>query len=171
MTAQFICRSLALVCLGAGYVMAQTSVPDTPAGHTLQAWLDAFNSGDRAKVETYVKTVDPKQTVDGMMSFRSQTGGFELIGIDSSEPLHVRFRVKEKGGPTTALGNLLVKDGTPPTVVTFGLNGAPSGSGGGERHDRCGGAEEGDRWRERRFEGVLHRPAGGGADGGCVEGA
>jgi len=128
MTLKLICRSLALVCLGAGCVMAQTSVPDTPAGHTLQAWLDAFNSGDRAKVETYVKTVDQKQTVDGMMSFRNQTGGFELIRIDSSEPLHVRFRVKEKDRATTALGNLLVKDGTPPTVVTFGLGALPPGA-------------------------------------------
>jgi retinol-binding protein 3 len=128
MSAKLICRLLALLCLGAGCGLAQTSVPDTPAGHTLQAWLDAFNSGDRAKIETYVKTVDTKQNVDGMMGFRSQTGGFELIGIDSSEPLHVRFRVKEKGGPTTALGNLLVKDGQPPTVVTFGLSAMPPGA-------------------------------------------
>ena len=128
MSAKLICRLLALLCLGAGCGLAQTSVPDTPAGHTLQAWLDAFNSGDRAKIETYVKTVDQKQNVDGMMGFRSQTGGFELIGIDSSEPLHVRFRVKEKGGPTTALGNLLVKDGQPPTVVTFGISAMPPGA-------------------------------------------
>src|SRR6059058_1545567 len=97
----------ALLLVAGGYGLAQVTVPDTPAGHTLQAWLDAFNSGDRAKIETYVKTVDQKQTVDGMMSFRNQTGGFELIGIDSSEPLHVRFRVKEKSGTTTGLGNLL----------------------------------------------------------------
>ena len=128
MTVKLICRSLVLVCLGAGYVMAQTSVPDTPAGHTLQAWLDAFNSGDRAKVETYVKTVDPSQNVDGMLGFHNQTGGFDLIGIESSEPLHVRFRVKEKGGTTTALGNLIVKDGEPPTVVTLGVRALPPGA-------------------------------------------
>ncbi|HEX3968231.1 MAG TPA: hypothetical protein VHW70_09725 [Edaphobacter sp.] len=108
--------------------MAQTSAPDTPAGHTLQAWLDAFNSGDRAKVEAYVTTVDKSENVDGMLGFRSQTGGFELIGIESSEPLRVRFRIKEKGGPTTALGNLLVKDGAPPTVATFGLSALPPGA-------------------------------------------
>jgi hypothetical protein len=54
-----------------------------------------------------------------MLSFRNQTGGFELLSIESSEPLHIRFRVKEKGGPTTALGNLLVKDGQPPTVANL----------------------------------------------------
>ena len=43
------------------------------AGHTLQAWLDAFNRRDRARIETYVKTVDPSQSVDGMIAFRNQT--------------------------------------------------------------------------------------------------
>ena len=128
MTAQWNCRLAVLVCLGAACGLAQTSAPDTPAGHTLQAWLNAFNSDDRAKVEAYVKTVDNSENVDGMMSFRGQTGGFELIGIESSEPLHLRFRVKEKGGPTTALGNLLVKDGQPPTVATFGLSALPPGA-------------------------------------------
>jgi retinol-binding protein 3 len=120
-------RSLALLLMGVSCGLAQTTVPDTPAGHTLQTWLDAFNSGDRAKIETYVKTVDHSQQVDGMIQFRSQTGGFELLSIESSEPLHIRFRVKEKGGPTTALGNFLVKDGQPPTVATFGLRALPPG--------------------------------------------
>jgi hypothetical protein len=106
----------------------QPAIPDTPAGHTLQAWLDAFNSGDRARIETYVKTYDPSETTDGMVSFRNQTGGFDLLSIESSEPLHIRFRVKEKGSPTTAMGNLLVKPGPPPTVDTFGLRATPPGA-------------------------------------------
>jgi retinol-binding protein 3 len=106
---------------------AQVQIPDTPAGHTLQAWLDAFNSGDRARIENYVKTIDPSEDVDGMAGFHAQTGGFDLLSIESSEPLHIRFRVKEKASETTALGNLLVKDGQPPTVVTFGLRAIPPG--------------------------------------------
>src|ERR1700758_4008850 len=72
-------------------VVSAVEIPETPAGKTLRNWLDAFNSGDRAKIEEYVKTVDPQQKVDGMISFRNQTGGFELVSIESSEPLHVRF--------------------------------------------------------------------------------
>src|ERR1700743_1315486 len=106
MISGLVCRSVALLCLGGGYLLAQTSVPDTPAGHTLERWLDAFKSGDRAKGEAYVKRVDAQGNVGGVMLFEAQTGGFDLIGIDSSEPLHIRFRVKEKGGSTTALGNL-----------------------------------------------------------------
>jgi hypothetical protein len=128
MIPKMLCRSFALLLVGVGCGLAQVTVPGTPAGHMLQAWLAAFNSGDRARIETYVKTVDQSQSVDGMISFRSQTGGFELLSIESSEPLHIRFRVKEKGGPTTALGNLLVKDGQPPTVGTFGLRALPPGA-------------------------------------------
>ena len=35
--------------------------------------------------------------------------------------------MKEKNSPTTALGNLLVKAGQPPTVATFGLRALPPG--------------------------------------------
>jgi hypothetical protein len=127
MITKMLSQSFALLLLGAACGLAQIAVPDTPAGHTLQAWMDAFNSGNRAKIEIYVTTVDPSQSVDGMISFRNQTGGFELLSIESSEPLHIRFRVKERGGPTTALGNLLVKDSRPPMVATFGLRALPPG--------------------------------------------
>jgi retinol-binding protein 3 len=127
MTRRMLCILSLLLLVGTEFGMTQVAVPDTPAGHTLQAWLDAFNSGDRAKLEAYVKTVDHSQSVDGMVAFRNQTGGFELLSIETNEPLHVRFRVKEKGSDTTGLGNLLVKDGQPPTVETFGLRALPPG--------------------------------------------
>ena len=96
MIPKMLCRLFALLLAGVGCGSAQVTVPDTPAGHTLQAWLAAFNSGDRASIETYVRTVDQSQSVDGMISFRNQTGGFERLSIESSETLHIRFRVKEK---------------------------------------------------------------------------
>lgn len=127
MITKMLCPLSFFSLMGVVCGLAQTPVPDTPAGQTLRVWMDAFNSGDRAKIETYVRTVDPSQSVDGMISFRNQTGGFELLSVESSEPLHIRFRVKEKGGSTTALGNLLVKDSQPPTVETFGLRALPPG--------------------------------------------
>lgn len=105
----------------------QTASPNTPAGRTLRGWLEAFNSGDRSKMEAYVKTIYPTESVDEMLSFRQQTGGFDLTRIESSEPLKVRFRVKERDGPTTALGSLIVKNGQPPTVESFALRLLPPG--------------------------------------------
>jgi hypothetical protein len=112
-------------CLGIG--SAQVTVPETPAGHVLQAWLDAFNSSDRAKVEAYVKSIDPTQTVDGLISFSGQTGGFDLLSIESSEPLHIRFLVKGRSDGITALGNLIVNDSKPPTVVNLSVRALPPG--------------------------------------------
>lgn len=140
MAPKFLCSRLVLllafVLLGIGGSVAQAgahagapvATPDTPAGHTLQAWLDAFNSGERAKLEAYVKNIDHSESVDGMLGFRNQTGGFDLLEILSSEPLHIRFKVKEKRGPTNAAGNIVVKDGHPPTIETFGLGAVPPGA-------------------------------------------
>src|SRR6516225_9028446 len=74
--------ALLLVAVGSG--LGQVTVPNTPAGKTLQAWLNAFNSGDRGQIQMYVKTVDQSQSIDGMISFRNQTGGFESLSIESS---------------------------------------------------------------------------------------
>ncbi len=119
---------LPLLLLASCACAQQPAIPDTPAGHTLQAWLDAFNSGDRARIEAYVKTVDPSKTADALISFRNQTGGFDLLSIESSEPLHIRVRVREKNSATTALGDLIVKAGNPPTVESFDLHAAPPGA-------------------------------------------
>ena len=117
----------ALLLFGITPAVCEVAIPDTPAGKTLQAWLDAFNSGQRAKIENYIKTIDHQQNADGMTSFRAMTGGFELLSIESSEPLRIRFTVKEKQSDTHAIGSILVKDGQPPTVESFGLRAIPPG--------------------------------------------
>lgn len=106
---------------------AQTTIPDTPAGKVLRAWLDAFNSGDRAKMEAYIKTFDPQQSVERMMGFHDQTGGFDLLGIESSEPLLIKFRVKEKASPTVGIGSIQLKSDNSGVVDNFSLRAIPPG--------------------------------------------
>jgi len=106
---------------------AQPALPDTPAGRTLKAWFEAFNSGDRGRIEAFLKKFDPERPVDGQMNFRNQTGGFDLLSIEKSERTHIEFRVKEKNSPTTAIGRLTVKDSEAAEVVTFGLRAIPPG--------------------------------------------
>ena len=116
---------LVLVCICAW--CEAPAIPDTPAGKVLQAWLDAFNSGERARIEAYLKKYEPAKEVDANVAFREQTGGFELLGIDKSDRLHVEFRVKEKAGPTTAFGKIEVKDAEPAEVASFSLRAIPAG--------------------------------------------
>jgi hypothetical protein len=107
---------------------AQTTIPDTPAGKILHAWLDAFNSGDRAKIEAYIKTFEPQQSVERMMGFHDQTGGFDLLSIEASEPLLIKFRVKEKTGSTIAIGSIQLKDAQSGVVEGFNLRAIPPGA-------------------------------------------
>src|SRR5258708_39513609 len=97
------------------------AIPDTPAGHTLQAWLDAFNSGDRARIQAYIAKYEPTGAVDETVGFRGQTGGFDLLGIDKSERVHIEFRVKVKATPTTAVGQIAVSDADPAVCPSVGL--------------------------------------------------
>lgn len=102
-------------------------IPDTPAGRTLQAWLAAFNSGGRTRIQSYLLKYEPIKPLDETVGFREQTGGFELLGIDKSERLHIEFRVKEKASSTIALGKMDVKDADPAEVVSFRLRAVPPG--------------------------------------------
>ena len=118
--------ALLLVLCGAGWSQP-AAIPDTPAGHVLQAWLEAFNSGDRAQIQAYLTKYMPSRSLDAEMTFRQQTGGFDLLGIDKSERLEIDFRVMEKVSSTTAVGQLEMKDTDPPMVVNFGLRAIPPG--------------------------------------------
>src|SRR5437762_3381014 len=123
-----LCKFMSILLLGAICAWSQLpAIPDTPAGHTLQAWLDAFNSGDRARIQDYHTKYEPSKSADATVAFRDQTGGFELLGIDKSDRLQVEFRVKEKASPTTAVGNIEVKDADPAEIVTFSLRAIPPG--------------------------------------------
>jgi hypothetical protein len=106
----------------------QPAIPDTPAGHTLKAWLDAFNSGDRAAEEKYIHTYDPSKSVDDEMRFRGMTGGFILQQLLKSDPLRLEFMVKEHNGETVAIGKLEVKAGDPAQVASFSIRAIPPGT-------------------------------------------
>ena len=71
---------------------------------------------------------DPQQSVEQMMGFHGQTGGFDLIAIESSEPLIIKFRVKEKASSTIGIGNIQLKDAQSGVVDSFGLRAIPAGT-------------------------------------------
>src|SRR5215467_2749359 len=127
-------RSLLYIWL-ASYALAaipsraqQGNIPDTPAGRTFRAWLEAFNSGDRDAEDKYIKTYDPSRSLDEEMRFRGMTGGFVLQQILKSEPQRLEFMVKEHNGDTIAIGKMEVKAGDPAAVASFSLRAVPPGT-------------------------------------------
>jgi hypothetical protein len=132
-----------MLTFGAACVLSQPpAIPDTPAGQVLSAWLEAFNSGDRARIQAYLAKYEPNKPLDPTVAFRQQTGGFELLGIEKSERLAIEFRVKEKAGATTAVGKIEVKETTPP-AVEFSLRAIPPGLTAADMNRKIDAAERG----------------------------
>src|SRR6185369_6358553 len=82
----------------------QAAVPNTPAGRVLRTWLDAFNSGEAAKMDAYYQRYEPDKSAEGQMGFRNEVGGFDLLSVEKSQPSHVEFVVKERKGERRAFG-------------------------------------------------------------------
>ena len=116
-------RFALIFALCIGCACAQVRIPYTPAGQTLRAWFDAFNSGDRARVRAFIPRFEPTASVDGTMAFRDTTGRLELLAIDKAERTHIEFRVKQKASSKTALAELDVTDATSAQIVKLNFMG------------------------------------------------
>jgi hypothetical protein len=114
-----------------GQVTGQVAIANTPAGQALTAWLDAFNSGDRTKINAFLQKYSPKVAEAALTSpqFRGRSGGVDLVAITRSEPLSMAFRVQEKTRPTVLLvGRIEVTDHVPTTISNFTLHPVPTGA-------------------------------------------
>jgi hypothetical protein len=123
MAAAFLFMSCALTAAAAPVL-----IPDTPAGRTLSAWLEAFNSADRARLDEYYKKYEPAKRADDVMDFRNRVGGFDLVSIEKSETLRIVFLLQERNSETRALAKLQVTDTDPPRVTSSELSAIAPGA-------------------------------------------
>lgn len=112
-----------------GLVLAGASapiIPDTPAGQALAAWLDAFNSGDSAKFQSFKNAHAPWLNLDAEMKGRARTGGYDLLTIDKGDKFWIVFRVKERASSAQAVGSIVVRSSEPDHIRLLRL--APAGA-------------------------------------------
>jgi D-alanyl-D-alanine carboxypeptidase len=106
-------------------------IPDTPAGHQFFGWLDAFDSGDKAKLQQFLKEHYPARAsdndVNGQMQFRDQTGGFEFKDFDRAESTTTKFVgiVQERGSDNFARFVMEVNPNDEKTITSLSLNIVP----------------------------------------------
>jgi hypothetical protein len=108
--------------------LADVSVPNTPAGQALGAWLDAFNSDDRARVEAFIKTYAPSWNPDETANWRAETGAYELLEVRSTDKTNVFFRVKARTTGVEEAGRLRVSEAEPVAVEELGTWRIPPGA-------------------------------------------
>jgi hypothetical protein len=121
----------ALLAVTPGLVLAAgsaPSIPDTPAGHALSEWLETFNSGDKAAIQSFDKAHASWLPLDGQMQLRERTGGYDLLSISQSDKLWIVFRTKERASSAEVVGRLIVKSHDPDHITFFSLDPADAGS-------------------------------------------
>src|SRR5438046_9958845 len=89
-------------------LFGQTAIPNTPAGKVLRAWVDAYNSGDSARVAMFFRTYSVEDALRGAFAFRKMTGRLDLLSVQVSEPRHVEFITRFRLGPMVGYGPLHV---------------------------------------------------------------
>ena len=82
---------------------AATSVETAQTAEQVQdAWLEAFNSGDRARLEAFRDRYQSSMDVDRLLEFRNETGGFRLVRREASDPGTARALLQEHESDTVA---------------------------------------------------------------------
>ena len=115
-------RASALVLMCVSLALAQPTLPTTPAGRVLKAWLSAFNSGDLAALQAFDITHRPDApALSFTQRLRTNTGGFTLVRIEKSTPTTITALLEESDARRLARLELEVTDAAPPIVVSATL--------------------------------------------------
>jgi len=102
--------------------LAQSALPPTPPGKALAELLDAFNSGDAAKAEAFDRAYRPSDPIAGMAALRAQTGGFDLVKIETSDTTTLIAILRERAGDRFARLQLSLSDGAEQKLTQFRLD-------------------------------------------------
>lgn len=105
---------LLLLLVFAVPVRAAVALPDTPAGRAFEAWLLAFNAGDRGRLESLQQGFATPEAVDDTLGYRDFTGGFTVLAIEASEPRRLVVRAQERDGQMAPLRLVATADGNEP---------------------------------------------------------
>src|SRR6266702_3045136 len=124
-------RRLVAVTLFAASLLSaapQTQFPDTPAAHQFAAWLEAFNSGDRAKLLGFLQKNNPARAgqIDQEMGFRRMTGGFDFKKTEESAATRFAGVVREHDSDSFARFVLEVESAESLHISQFDLRLIPT---------------------------------------------
>src|SRR5215472_516430 len=123
-------RTLAIALLTASLLTAapQPQFPDTPAAHQFAAWLEAFDSGNRAAILAFLQKNYPSRAgdIDGEMGFRRMTGGFDFKKAEESATTRFTGIVKERDSDSFARFALEVEAAEPHIIKSLDLRLIPT---------------------------------------------
>src|SRR5262245_51322480 len=115
---------VAALSLGLSLAGAAPELPSTPAGKVLAGYLEALNSGNKDKLEAFIKAHRPDRpnALEIMLDLRWNIGGLDLYSIESSQPLSIQAVVREReGNDRYNRMSVAVSDGNPAVITNITL--------------------------------------------------
>ena len=111
---------VAALSLGLSVAEASPELPSTPAGKVLGGYLEALNSGNKEKLETFIKAHRPDRpdALDRMLDLRWNTGGLDLYSVESSQALDIQAVLQEREGNGTYNRMSVTVGAGEPAVIT-----------------------------------------------------
>lgn len=89
-------KALCLALLFVTPIAARTVIPDSSMGRTLSAFLEAFNTGDAARIDAFNKAHHFIVPTRVQLAYFHQTGGYVLKAVESSDAKSIDALVQEK---------------------------------------------------------------------------
>jgi CubicO group peptidase (beta-lactamase class C family) len=134
--------------IASALVAAQPVPPATPAGQTLALWLEMLNSSDTGRQKSFLEAQYPDrhENVDKVLAFCEQTGGLDLIKIESSAPFEISVIVKEREGGNYRRWTMKVEEQAPHRPLAMWLPVVPA-PGGAASPPRLSVAEAVEAWK------------------------
>src|SRR5882724_5227109 len=115
---------VAAFSLGLPLAGASSGLPSTPAGKVLAGYLEALNSGNKDKLEAFIKAHRPDRpdALDRMLDLRWNIGGLDLYSIESSQALNIQAVLHEReGNRNYHRMSVAVSDGDPAVITNISL--------------------------------------------------
>lgn len=100
---------------------------ESRAEQQLRAWLSAFNSGDRASYEAFLRETFPSRAarLDGDLNFLARTGGFDIRKVESRTATGVTCLMEERAWNNVARAVMDVEAAAPHRITRLEVNLAP----------------------------------------------
>lgn len=92
-------RALAFIVIVIGFSSAWADESQTPAMDTLHAWLTAYNAGDAESLKQFEQHYLGDTNTQFAQDSREETGGFELVSVEASDPLKLSAVLREHDSP------------------------------------------------------------------------
>jgi CubicO group peptidase (beta-lactamase class C family) len=83
------------------------------------AWLDAYNSGDRARLQAFIDTAWPTGLIDGELVLRARDSGFELVSLETATPATLVGTIKGKNDGQYRRFTMTLRPSDPAQVERF----------------------------------------------------